>query len=197
MQPRLGTLDVLLVRHAEATGPLEDDTRGLSDAGRVAAAELADELEPYHLSAIYSSPYTRAIQTVEPIARRRGLRILELVDMRERRLASGVVEDWRAELARSYDDPDYAPSGGETGREAQRRAMATLDLLRVRHPDGGRVLVASHGNLISLILRALEPDVGFDFHQAMPNPAIYHLEHDGIGWRVMGGHGFEEAAAQN
>jgi hypothetical protein len=21
-------------------------------------------------------------------------------------------------------------------------------------------------------------------------PAIYHLEHDGIGWRVMGGHGF-------
>jgi len=21
-------------------------------------------------------------------------------------------------------------------------------------------------------------------------PAVFHLEHDGIGWRVMGGHGF-------
>jgi hypothetical protein len=28
----------------------------------------------------------------------------------------------------------------------------------------------------------------------MPMPAIYHLQHDGIGWRIMGGHGFVEAA---
>ena len=72
-----------------------------------------------------------------------------------------------------------------------------LDLLRARHPDGGRLLVASHGNLISLILQALEPGVGCDFHLAMPMPALYHLEHDGIGWRVMGGHGFVELAATN
>jgi 2,3-bisphosphoglycerate-dependent phosphoglycerate mutase len=201
MQPRLGTLDLLLVRHAEAAPPDAagdpEDQRPLSEAGRRAAEELADELEPFHVSAVYSSPYPRAVQTVEPTARRRGLPIQELADMRERRLSSAAVEDWRSELARSFDDPDYAMAGGETGRAAQRRAMAILDLLRVRHPDGGRVIVASHGNLIALILQALEPAVGFDFHQAMPNPAIYHLEHDGIGWRVMGGHGFAPAAAQN
>jgi hypothetical protein len=65
-----------------------------------------------------------------------------------------------------------------------------LDLLRSRHADGGRLLVASHGNLISLILQSLEPAVDLDFHLAMPMPAIYHLEHDGIGWRVLGGAGF-------
>ena len=27
-------------------------------------------------------------------------------------------------------------------------------------------------------------------------PAVYHLEHDGVGWRVMGGHGFRERAAE-
>ena len=43
-----------------------------------------------------------------------------------------------------------------------------LDLLRARHPDGGRLLAASHGNLISLILQAFEPGVGFDFHLAKP-----------------------------
>jgi hypothetical protein len=31
----------------------------------------------------------------------------------------------------------------------------------------------------------------------MPMPALYHLEQDGIGWRVMGGHGFVELAAVN
>ena len=56
--------------------------------------------------------------------------------------------------------------------------------------DGGRLLVGSHGNLISLILQAFEPEVDHAFHLAMPMPAIYHLEHDGVGWRVMGGHGF-------
>ena len=51
----------------------------------------------------------------------------------------------------------------------------------------------SHGNLISLILHALEPDVDFAFHMAMPMPAIYRLTHDGLRWRVMGGHGFSPA----
>jgi 2,3-bisphosphoglycerate-dependent phosphoglycerate mutase len=97
---------------------------------------------------------------------------------------------WRDELRRSWADADSTLEGGETGREAQRRALAVLDLLRSRHAAGGRVVVASHGNLISLILQSLEPGVDVDFHLAMPMPAIYHLQHDGIGWRVMGGYGF-------
>ena len=94
-------------------------------------------------------------------------------------------------------DLDFALEGAESGRQAQRRGSAVLDLLRVRHPDGGRLLLGSHGNLISLILHALEPGVDAEFHLAMPNPAIYHLEHDGRGWRVMGGHGFVQAAPRN
>ncbi|MGZ8562482.1 MAG: hypothetical protein ACXWWU_02565, partial [Candidatus Limnocylindria bacterium] len=62
---------------------------------------------------------------------------------------------------------------------------------------GGRLLVGSHGNLIALILQALEPAVDYPFLQAMPMPAIFHLQHDGIGWRVMGGHGFTPLEARN
>ncbi len=137
------------------------------------------------------------VQTVEPVAERRGLRIQELLDMRERLLSPVARHDWREHLERSWTDADYALAGAESSRAAQRRAMAVLDLLRARHPDGGRVLVASHGNLISLVLQALEPQVDLDFHLAMPTPALYHLEHDGIGWRVMGGHGFAPAAPRN
>jgi 2,3-bisphosphoglycerate-dependent phosphoglycerate mutase len=190
MQP----LDLLLVRHAEALPPgadgYDETSRPLSAAGERAAEELADELEPYNVDAIYSSPYLRAQSTVAPLASRRALAVHELVDMRERLLSPASLPAWRDELRRSWADADYALEGGETGREAQRRAMAVLDLLRSRHAAGGRVVVASHGNLISLILQSLEPDVGFDFHLAMPTPAIYHLQHDGVSWRVMGGYGF-------
>jgi 2,3-bisphosphoglycerate-dependent phosphoglycerate mutase len=109
----------------------------------------------------------------------------------------GQHDDWRDILQRSWADLDYAMDGAESSRDAQRRGIAVLDLLRVRHADGGRLLVGSHGNLISLILQAFEPGVDYEFHLAMPMPAIYHLEHDGVGWRVMGGHGFAQAAPRN
>jgi 2,3-bisphosphoglycerate-dependent phosphoglycerate mutase len=199
----LGRLDILLVRHAEAVTPGakgwegRDNDRPLTDAGRQAAEQLADELEPFVITGVYCSPYRRAIETVEPTAQRRGLRVIVLEDLRERQLTMGQRDDWRAQLEASWADLDYALEGTESGRQAQRRGSAVLDLLRVRHPDGGRLLLGSHGNLISLILHALEPGVDADFHLSMPNPAIYHLEHDGRGWRVMGGHGFVQAAPRN
>jgi 2,3-bisphosphoglycerate-dependent phosphoglycerate mutase len=190
----LAPLDVLLVRHAEpiafGSEGVADDDRPLTDAGRAAAAELAAELDGYVITAIYSSPYTRSLETIEPIARGRGLEVQVITDLRERRLAVEPMDDWRVQLERAWADAEFVLPGGESGRAAQRRAVATLDLLRSRHPDGGRIVLGSHGNLISLILQALEPGVDFAFHMAMPTPAVYRLTHDGVRWRVMGGHGF-------
>jgi 2,3-bisphosphoglycerate-dependent phosphoglycerate mutase len=190
----LRPLDVILVRHAEpvpvGTPGVGDDDRGLSESGAAAAEELAAELDSFEVTAIYCSPYARAIDTVTPLARRRNLQVQVLDDLRERRLAVEPLENWRATLEQAWTDADFSMPSGESGRDAQRRAVAVLDLLRTRHPDGGRLVLGSHGNLISLILQALEPQVDFAFHMAMPNPAIYRLTHDGLRWRVMGGHGF-------
>lgn len=195
--PGLAPLDVLLVRHAEpvpiGTPDIEEDERPLTDAGRAAASELAAELDGYEVTAVYSSPYARALETVTLLARRRGLNVQVLEDLRERRLSIEMHEGWRSTLEQAWTDADFAAPGGESGREAQRRAIGTLDLLRARHPDGGRLVLGSHGNLISLMLQALEPAVDFAFHMAMPTPALYRLSHDGVRWKITGGHGFEPA----
>jgi len=194
MASTLAPLDVLLIRHAESVPPgspgYADDDRPLTDDGRKAAAELAYELEGYELTAMYSSPYARALETLEPLATLRRLEVHQLVDLRERRLSVEQHDEWRDTLERSWADPDFALPGAESGRDAQRRAIGALDLLRMRHPDGGRLAIGSHGNLISLLLQALEPGVDCAFHLAMPTPAVYRLTHDGLRWRIMGGHGF-------
>jgi 2,3-bisphosphoglycerate-dependent phosphoglycerate mutase len=190
----LEPLDVILVRHAEpvpfGTPDVADDDRPLSDAGRVAAGQLAEELDSWEVSAVYSSPYARSLETVTPLAERRGLEVQVLADLRERRHSVEPHDGWRESLEHSWADADFALPGAESGRAAQRRAIGMLDLLRARHPDGGRLVIGSHGNLISLILQVLDPEVGFDFHMAMPTPAIYRITHDGLRWRIMGGHGF-------
>ena len=200
---RLPPLDVILVRHATPVPPgtpgweERDDERPLTFEGLRQADELALELDPYGLSAVYSSPFPRAVQTVSPTAQRRLLEVQLIDDLRERQLNAGLRDDWRELLARAWADPEFVGPGGESGRAAQLRGMRALDLLRARHADGGRLLVGSHGNLISLILQVMEPAVDHAFHQAMPMPAVFHLQHDGIGWRVMGGHGFAAIDARN
>ena len=190
------TLEVVLVRHAQSVWPgtppweNDDDQRPLTEKGLRDADELAFELDPYHFDAVYSSPYPRSMQTVAPTAARRSLEVQPLDDLRERRLVTKPTDDWAELMVKAWADPNWAAPGAETGREAQRRGLRALDLLRARHALGGRLLVGSHGNLISLILQSLEPGVDHAFHLAMPMPAVFHLEHDGIGWRVMGGHGF-------
>ena len=200
---RLPPLEIVLVRHARSvevgTPPwdVRDDERPLTDEGMRDADELAFELDPYLFHAVYSSPYARSVQTVTPTAARRYHQVQLIDDLRERALAGGPRDDWRELQARSWADPDFAVEGGESSREAQLRGMRVLDLLRARHAAGGRLLVGSHGNLIALILQALEPGVDHAFHLAMPMPAVFHLQHDGIGWRVMGGHGFAPLDARN
>ena len=68
-----------LVRHAHAgnkrawAGP--DSARPLSRAGRQEAHGLLTQLRDYPISRILSSPTARCLQTVEPLAQRRGLRV--------------------------------------------------------------------------------------------------------------------------
>lgn len=174
---------IVLVRHAQPVAPsdprYEQNDRPLAVAGRGEAERLADRLAAEAVTAIYSSPYPRAVQTVEPLARRLGFEISLVDDLRERLLSPGALPDWREQLQRSWTDFEYALEDGESSAEAQRRVTAVLALLRRRHP-GGRIVVASHGNLMALALHAVAPEqVDFEFWAAMPTPAVYVLPGDG------------------
>ncbi len=174
---------IVLVRHAAAVAPsdprYEENDRPLAGAGRRDAERLADQLAAEAVAAIYSSPYPRAVQTVEPLARRLALEISVVDDLRERLLSLGALPDWREQLQRSWAEFGFALEGGESSAAAQRRVSKVLATLRRRH-SGRRVVVASHGNLIALALHVIAPEqADFEFWAAMPTPAVYVLADDG------------------
>jgi 2,3-bisphosphoglycerate-dependent phosphoglycerate mutase len=180
-------LSVLLIRHAESVAPgisgFDEYTRPLTAKGMRDAQQLCDTLASARIDAVYSSPYLRARQTIEPIAHARGLTIVTVEDLRERLLSPVDLPEWRAHLKRSWEDFDYAPPGGETSREAQARVVRVLDTLATRHASG-TVILASHGNLIALALNAFKPSVDYAFWESISMPAVFTLIRDGSRWRV-------------
>jgi phosphohistidine phosphatase SixA len=70
---------VLLIRHARAGERVgwegDDWLRPLDDRGRRQADRLVELLGDFAINRILSSPYDRCVQTVEPLARQRGLAV--------------------------------------------------------------------------------------------------------------------------
>ena len=79
----------ILIRHARAGDADEwdgdDRLRPLDERGRRQAGELVGLLEPYTVDRILSSPALRCVQTVEPLARARGLNIEVRDELSEQR----------------------------------------------------------------------------------------------------------------
>jgi 2,3-bisphosphoglycerate-dependent phosphoglycerate mutase len=163
-----------LVRHAHSHyGP--DEMRELSPPGRAAAERVADLLEGQSISRIVSSPYTRAIQTVQPLADRLNLSIEIVADLRERLLCTEVLDDFQGPLERVWRDFELAYPGGESSTEAQARVRRAIERI-IDDVAGRSVVVASHGNALALFLHTLDPAVDFAFWSRMSTPDVFAVD---------------------
>jgi 2,3-bisphosphoglycerate-dependent phosphoglycerate mutase len=155
--------------------------RGLSDAGRQQSERVADLLAGQDVTAIISSPYTRAIQTVQPLADRLRMTIEIDHDLRERHLSSGPLDDFRASLEATWQDFDLVHPGGESSAAAQ--ARVTRAIRRIAAPGDSRdVVIATHGNALALFLRTLDARVDFAFWTGMSLPDVYVVETTPHAW---------------
>ncbi len=165
-----------LIRHAESPWS-PDEQRPLSTRGLAQAEKVAKVIMGYEssLTAIYSSSYRRAYETVSPLALQLKLNIRMTNELCERRLAGAPVDDFAEAVAATWRDPTKALPGGESNAAARQRGGALIERLRARYSDG-RIVVSTHGNLLALILQHFDPSVDFEFWQALTMPDIYYLQ---------------------
>jgi alpha-ribazole phosphatase len=156
---------LLLARHGQSTSNAVRRFQGAQDVplsalGRRQAAALAAALCRRPLAHVYTSPLERARRTAEIVvaAVRAPLTVIE--DLRELSLGEWegrTVEEMRARpgdpYARWVRDPvAFGPPGGEPLAAVQERALRAVEAIARAHPDGERVLVVSHGGVISAYL---------------------------------------------
>ena len=160
-------LDLVLVRHGETDwnrelrfqGQVDPplNAAGLEQARRL-AARLADEPLP---EGLISSDLARAMQTADPVARRRGLSLRTETGLREQ--AFGVIDGLSVpEIQARYPEiwprwkafePDFAPPGGESLRQFHDRVVLSLEDLRRRHA-GQTLWIVTHGGVLDMVWRA-------------------------------------------
>jgi 2,3-bisphosphoglycerate-dependent phosphoglycerate mutase len=165
---------LFLVRHCESTG--QEASAPLTAVGQTQAVCLADHLETLGVELLVSSPYTRAQQSIAPLAQRLGLPVEIDPRLAERLLSAAPLEHWREAIRQTFEEPDLAWPGGESSRTALARGRAAVDALLTRPV---RVLVVvTHGNLMTLILRSFETRFGFQAWEHLANPDVYCIEVD-------------------
>lgn len=157
------------IRHAQPNFENHKDSDGTLPQGQEGLRPGDGILLDKNISAVYSSPFRRAVDTLGEFAALRGLPIRILDDFRERRVDSGWIEDFTAFSRRQWEDFSYRLSGGECLREVQARNLRALRRVLRECPDAS-VAVGTHGTALSTLLNAYDPGFGHaDFERTKPS----------------------------
>ncbi|MEJ8544055.1 histidine phosphatase family protein [Brevibacillus borstelensis] len=169
-----------LVRHCQAEGQAPD--AALTPLGRQQAEALASFFRDIPVQRVIASPYLRARDTAEPLARHFGLTVETDSRLEERVLSSQSMPDWYERLRDTFSDLALCYAGGESSRTAMDRGFSLVQEALLA-PCSHTVLV-THGGLLSLLLKQLDDSYGFAEWEALTNPDVYRLSYQEDKWTI-------------
>lgn len=168
------TTNVYLVRHAESLYTFDEVNRYLSEKGFLDAKKVTELLSKENITKVISSPYKRAIQTIEGTANHYKLNI-EIDDgFKERKIADNSVENFDEVISKYWKDYDFAIQDGETSNFAQNRGVQSLKNVLNKY-YGHNIVIGTHGNIMVLIMNYFDGRYHYDFWKSLSMPDIYKL----------------------
>jgi predicted acetyltransferase/broad specificity phosphatase PhoE len=163
---------IYLIRHCEADGqPAEAP---LTERGFHQAILLSEFFSDVPIDRIIASPYKRAVQSIEPLAKILNLEIATNDLLTERVLSSKNLSDWLEKLRATFDDFDLKFEGGESSYEAVNRIVSVVE--EVMNNEAQNTIIVTHGNLLSLLLNHYNNEFGFDDWRNLRNPDVFLLK---------------------
>lgn len=174
---------IYMVRHGESPKIEENErTRGLTEKGQLDANRITELLHDEKIDVFISSPYSRAILTIQELAKRSGQEVLAIEELKERVFSSEVNRMADSELFpllnKSFSDPNFALSGGESNATCQKRAIKVLNECLINY-KGRKIAVGTHGAVMTLMMGYYDNRYDLNFLLQTTKPDIYRMEFDG------------------
>lgn len=173
---------IYFLRHSDPdrTAALEPHLFPLSELGHRQAHELVPVIDSLKLDLIYSSPFTRAKQTIEPFLKQSGMEMIIDERIQGRVLGDATRNDlFNSLFKRSFEDLDFTLEGSESGNDCIRRVQSLIDHVHESHIDKN-ILFVFHSNPIAFYLSSLDSSVDYEWFRRMPCPVLYEIQVDGF-----------------
>lgn len=183
---------MILVRHGQTDwnvkarymGWLDE---GLNGEGVRQAERLARRLDRRPISAVYSSPLSRALRTAEIIAEPHSLAVQTMPELGEMRLGdwegmyAGDIAARYPELWKTWraNPGDFRMPRGESLGEVRERAASAFDRI-MEGAEGGMVLAVTHEVVVRLLVaQCLGVSSGIYRRLEVGNASMTIIERDG------------------
>ncbi|MEN2766305.1 histidine phosphatase family protein [Ornithinibacillus xuwenensis] len=163
---------IYVVRHCQAEG--QSPEAKLTKTGKEQAFELARLFDNLRIDRIISSPYKRAIQSIDPIVTKRNINIETNSNLTERILSNKPLEDWLVKLKQTFENMALKLEGGESSQEAMNRIVRVVE--DVFQSTSDTTIIVTHGNLMALLLKYYDENFGFEDWRSLSNPDVYLLK---------------------
>lgn len=180
--------NIVVVRHGETVWNTEGRLQGHQDSplttkGQEQAESLAQRLKNEEFSHIYSSDLGRAVDTASAVATHTNHDVI--TDQRIREKSFGALQGMTmAERDKALDTHGDDLDSGECLTTFSQRVMHFFDDIADKH-RGERVLVVTHGGVLSLFLRlclGLPQDASRKFR--LPNAAVNTVDNVDGEWII-------------
>ncbi|ATF15700.1 histidine phosphatase family protein [Brevibacillus brevis X23] len=171
---------IYMVRHGESPKTEGDErTRGLTDKGRSDAHLISQLLKSERIDAFISSPYKRAMATIEELAQSVGKEIVVFEELKELVFIGNdqIMADNEVYplVKQMFAEPDFSLPGGESVRICQNRAIRTLRKILEQY-RGQKVVIGTHGAVMTLMMGYFDNQYDLAFLLKTSKPDIYKME---------------------
>ena len=159
--------NIYLIRHAQSIGNIEKRLTGrvdypLTDEGNNQVKKLTNTLKDIHFDVAYSSPLSRAVETIKPLAELNNLKITKEDNLSE--MYFGIYDGYKWDKVNEIDlsisnnrvktnEISGIPNQEDTKQVEDRMYKVISDI--TDNNKGKTILMASHGVAIEAFLRKI------------------------------------------
>ena len=143
---------IYFIRHSISDLSIKDGlTRPLTNDGIKKVYKLINLFEKIHIDYIFSSPYKRAILTIEPISVNKNIEINIVENFREIKISDNWVNNYNEYIKKWWDDFSYKLENCESLFETQYRNIQSLEKILIENKDK-IIIIGTHGTALSTII---------------------------------------------
>lgn len=174
---------IYMVRHGESPKTEGDErTRGLTERGELDANRVTELLKDEGVDTFISSPYSRAMLTIEELAHFYEKEILVDENLRECVFTSEdkimLDKELYPLVKKMFSSPDFALRGGESKTDCQSRAVAVLKEI-LKDFRGHKIVIGTHGLVMTLMMGYFDSQYDYEFLMKTSKPDVYRMKFNG------------------